>query len=272
MHPKGTLLRAGGIGIRLLILLTVWAACWKIAIASQEPKALPADQVTVRKKVNQFVFVSNISAMVGGFSAVSQSTYISISGLVQVSKEVTSGDLQQLMVAHFDTRPLFNSIMQHLNWIHTEKNPAEGQNPPTTEYYPPAQLLAFQLSGKNQSAYRYFSQLECTAACKAFVEKISDFASKVTLKQAQKGLYARAQKLSFPDFSSIHFDLEIKSAQLIFWPALAHLVQNEMALILMDAPNGKAELSDQFFLAAGQPVHIKIGEEAYLIFPYQYRP
>lgn len=222
------------------------------------------------EKLVQFVFTSQIGGMVGGFSAFSNSTYISLSGLIQVSKEETNGILHTLMIAHTDTSKLFNDIASNVDFTQMKKPLIDNKNNVLLEYHPPKKLLAYFFKRENESIYVYFGEAKYPKSCKKFLEKVSDFAAKNTLHYAKPGLYVRAHRVPAPNLQLIKFDLELERSDLISFPTLNTILQNEMALVRIYKKNGRAVLSDNIMIKSGVPIHTKIGKDAYIIFPYHY--
>ena len=224
------------------------------------------------EKLIQFVFTSQIGGMVGGFSAFSNSTYISLSGLIQVGKEETNGVLHTLMIAHTDTSKLFKDIASNVDFTQMKKPLTDNKNNVLSEYYPPKKLLAYFFQRDNEPIYEYFGEAECPKSCKKFLEKVSDFAAKTTLHYANPGLYVRAQRVPASNLQLIKFDLELERSDLLSFPTLNKILQNEMALVRIYEKNGGAIIADSIVIKPGDPIHTRIGKDAYLIFPYYYDP
>jgi hypothetical protein len=210
--------------------------------------------------------------MVGGFSAMSNSTYISLSGLVQVSKEETNGLLHTLMVAYTDTNKLFKDIVGKVDFAQLRKRVADNKNDELSEYYPPKKLFAYFFKVDNGFLSDYFEDANCPDSCKKLFETISDFSAKTTLHYAKPGLYVRAQRVHTSNEQLIKFDLELERSDLLFFPTLNKILHNEMALVQVHKKQDRTVLAGNIIVNAGDPIHARIGEDVYLIFPYRYDP
>lgn len=222
-------------------------------------------------KLVQFAFISQIGEMVGGFSAISNSNYISRSGLIQVSKEETNGILHTLMIGQTDSSVFFENLAKDPNFCSQMEKPLTDKNSNTvSEYYPPKTVVAYSYYGRDNIICEYYGEFESPEVEKIFLDKILDLAAKASLHAAEPGLYVRAQRNLVSSLDFIKFDLELELYEALNYVTLQKLIQNEMALIRVLEKNGKAILADNIMLEAGYPVHIRIGKRAYLIFPYRY--
>ena len=109
--------------LSFVIMILLFTISPSFNIKPEVQKGLARANAQELEKLVQFVFTSQIGGMVGGFSAISNSTYISLSGLIQVSKEDTNGVLHKLMIAHTDTCKLFKDIASKVDFTANEKTP-----------------------------------------------------------------------------------------------------------------------------------------------------
>ena len=257
-------------GLVIVLLLLIISPSFNIKHGVQENLACANAQEPER--LVQFVFSSQIGGMVGGFSAISNSTYISLSGLIQVSKEETNGVLHTLMIAHTDTSKLFKDISSNVDFSQMKDPLTKNRNNSLSEYYPPQKLLAYFFQRENETVYKYFGEANYPESCKKIFEKVSDFAANTTLHYADPGLYVRAHRVAAANLQLIEFDLELEPSDLLSLPTLNKILQNEMALVRTHEKNGRALLADNIMIKSGDPIHIRIGKDVYIIFPYYYRP
>jgi hypothetical protein len=221
----------------------------------------------------QFVFISQIGGMVGGSSAISNSQYISSSGLIQFSTEETNGVLHTLMIGHSDESKFFKNMAKDPNICPRMKKPlTDKQNEKLSEYYPPITIVAYSFHGGNNVACEYFGEVLNTEVVENFVNQASDIIAKTKLYPAAPGLYVRATRLLGSNLNLIKFDLELECSDLLSFATLNEMLENKMALVRVGEKNGRAVISDNVVIKAGNPVHIRIGKKAYLIFPYHYNP
>lgn len=259
-----------GLGFVIIVLLFTISPSFNLKPEAQG--ALARANAQKIEKLFQFVFTSQIGGMVGGFSAISDSTYISLSGLIQVSKEETNGVLHTLMIAQTDTSKLFEDIASNVDFTQMKTPVTDNKNNVLSEYYPPKKLLAYFFQKENDFFYEYFEEATFPNSCKIFLEKVTDFSAKTTLHYASPGLYVRAHRVRTSNLQLIKFDLELERSDLLSFPTLNKILQNEMALVQVNNINGRAILADNIVIKAGDPIHTRIGTDAYLIFPYHYDP
>lgn len=258
--------------LSLIVLVLFFAIIPLFDLNAETHTELIASNDQEIENLVQFIYTSHIGGMVGGSYAVSNSTYISISGLIQVSQEETNGILHSLLIAHTDTRKLFQDLTINYDSSQIERPQTNDRNNEVSEYYPPKKILAFFFQKGSNSIYEYYDNCKTSLSCYKFFEVLSDFTAKTTLRYANPGLYVRAQRLPASNIQFIKFDLELHRSDLQSLPTLNKILQNEMALVQIIIKNGRAVLTDNVEIKAGQPIHIRIGKDAYLIFPYYYDP
>jgi hypothetical protein len=217
----------------------------------------------------QFAFISNIGGMVGGLSAISNSTYISRSGLVQVSKEDTNGVLHTLMVAQTDTSEVFKDISRAGDFTKIGKANTDKKDNVLSEYYPPTKFVSYFYEGDSGSVHEYFGYDEHTGFAKKISDNISDFVAKTKLHSANLGIYVRAQRLPNKNLHFIKFDLVLEPDDLISFPILTSILENEMAMVGIPEKNGDARLDNNIVIRPGYNLHIRVGQKAYVVFTYQ---
>jgi hypothetical protein len=272
MFKRTTMWRLPEKSLRFVVVVLLFTISPSFNQNLKDHEALACANAQELEKVVPFVFTSQIGGMVAGFSAMSNSTYISLSGLVQVSKEETNGILHTFLVAHTDTSKLFQDIGGKMDFTQMRKPVADNKNDVLSEYYPPKRFFAYFLKREDGFFYEYFEETNCPDSCKKFVEKISDFSAKTTLHYAKPGLYVRAQRVNTSNLQLISFDLELERSDLLSFPTLNKILQNEMALVQVHKKQDRAILDGNIMVKAGDPVHARIGKDVYLIFPYRYDP
>jgi hypothetical protein len=233
--------------------------------------SLASAQSLDHKNVTPYIFVSEVGGMVAGFSATSHSKHISSSGLIQVSKEETNGVLHTLMTGHTDTSVFFENLAKDSNLCLQMEKPLTGKKSNmVSEYYPPGTLVAYYYSRGNSAICEYYGKVECTEVVKNLGDRVLDLVAKTRLYSAIPGLYVRAQRICALNLNLIKFDLELERSDPLSYATLNKILENEMALVRVREKNGRAVLTDNIVLKAGNPIHIRIGKCAYLIFPYRY--
>lgn len=272
MPKTASMWRLLGTKLCFVVVVLLLTMSPSLNIKSEIREDLARSNAQKLEELVQFVFTSQIGGMVGGFSAISNSTYISLSGLIQVSKEETNGVLHTLMIAHTDTSKLFKDIASNVDFTQMKKPITDNKNNVLSEYYPPRKLLAYFFQRENEPIYEYFGEAKYPKSCKKFLEKVSDFAAKTTLHYANPGLYVRAQRVPASNIQLIKFDLELERSDLLSFPTLNKILQNEMAMVRIYQKNGRAVIADNIVIKAGDPIYTRIGKDAYLIFPYHYDP
>lgn len=250
------------------VLLITISPAFNIQVEGQEEMARSNARTLV--KVVPFAFVSHIGGMVGGRSAVADTIYVSHSGLIQISKEDTDGVLHSLMIAHADTSKLFEEIIKNSESTTMKKLANKKRKIELPEYYPPHTVVAYFADGGKGSVYEYFEEAEYSEEGKKFIDIISQFVAKKEITHASPGLYMRSQRDLTSDLHLIKFDLELEQSDLLSLELLKNILENEMALIHIHGSNENPVLTKNVVIKAGNPLHIKLGRQAYLIFPYRY--
>lgn len=253
----------------MVILLTM---CLSFKIRPEVQKHPVSSSNEISDKVVQFAFISKIGAMVGGSSAVSNSRYISRSGLIQVSKEENNGAIHTLMTGYTDTGVFFENIVNPNLCPRLENPDGVKKSDIVSEYYPPTTLIAYSFFGDNNVTCEYFGEVVNTDLVKNFVDQATDLIAKTKLYPATPGLYVRATRLLTSNLNLIKFDLKLKRSDLLSFVTLNKMLENKMAMVRVREKNGRAVIADDIVIKAGDPIHIRIGKEAYLLFPYHYNP
>jgi hypothetical protein len=244
-----------------------------LEINSEVQRNSEFSEAGISGRVVHFAFISEIGGMVGGFSAISNSKYISRSGLIQVSREETNGVLHALMTGHTDTSVFFKNIAEDSNFCpRMEKSVVDQNSNIVSEYYPPKTLMAYFFYGGNNVACEYYGEVPNTEVAKSFVNKVLDLTAKTKLYPATPGLYVRAHRILASNLNLIEFDLELDRSDLLSFPILNKISEVQMALVRVGEKDGKAVIADNIVIKAGDPIHIRIGKVAYLVFPYRYNP
>ena len=132
--------------------------------------------------------------------------------------------------------------------------------------------MAYYFYGGNNVACEYYGEVANTEAAKSFVNKVLDLTVKTELYPVTPGLYVRAHRRFASNLNLIKFDLELEPSELLSFPILNKVFEIEMALVRVREQDGRAVIADNIVIKAGDPIHIRIGKDAYLIFPYRYNP
>ena len=252
----------------MVFLITIIHALYIQAEAQEE--MMRSNSTSTFLEVVQFTFVSHIGGMVGGRSAIADSMYISRSGLVQVSKEDTNGILHSLMISHTDTGQLFQEITKIAQLTESKKDDTENNNVVLPEYFQPKTIAAYLLNGVKSYIYKYFEEPEHSRIGRKVIDIISHFVANKELFPASSGLYVRSQRVITSDLHLIKFDLVLEHSDLLSFKLLKNILENEMALVHIHENNGNSVLAKNVVIRAGNPLHIRIGREVYLIFPFRY--
>ena len=218
----------------------------------------------------EFVFMSDIGGMVGGSSSISNSTYVSRSGLVQVSKEESNGVLHTLMMSQADTNELFNYVAKSCGLDDSKKPNVNSEDDVLSEYYPPTRFIAYFFLDAYGSFYDYGNQAGQPKLGKVLENSVSRLLAKTTLYSAKSGLYVRAQRLSAENLHLIGFDLTLDPSELSSYPKLKRILANEMAMVEIPENSGAATLDNVVALRPGNNLHIRLGGRPYVIFTYRY--
>lgn len=259
--------------LNLVIIVPLLTMSPTLEFRSKVQRDSAFSETGISDKVVHFAFISEIGGMVGGFSAISNSKYISRSGLIQVSKEETNGVLHELMTGHTDTSVFFENITKDSNFCpRMEKSVVDQNSNEVSEYYPPKTLMAYFFYGEKNVPCEYYGEVANTEAAKSFVNRVLDLTAKTKLYHATPGLYVRAQRILASNLNLIKFDLELEPSDLISFPILNKIFEITMALVRVREKDGRAVIADKIVIKAGDPIHIRIGKEAYLLFPYRYNP
>ena len=225
------------------------------------------------EKMHEFVFISEIGAMVGGSTAISNSKYISISGLIQVSKEENNGTIHNLMTGYGNTNEFFRDLSEDFDscpkWNMDEKGKKPGL---VTEYYPPTTLMAYSFLGHDNLVCKYFGEVSNNETAGKFINRVSAFVTRTELTSAPFGLYIRASHIINPKLNLIKFDLELKRSELSSYDKLNQVIKNQMAMVRVGNKNQLTLIADNVAIIPGKPIHVRIGNNAYLIFPYNFDP
>ena len=254
----------------MIILLVMSLSC-KIRAGAKKHSESTSNSIS--EKAAQFVFVSKIGAMVGGSSAVSSSQYISDSGFVQVSKEETNGVLHSLMSGSTDSSVFFENVAKAFETCPQMKGPHSAQeNGTVTEYYSPTTYISYTFFRGNNEVCEYNGEVSNSDLVKKFINQVSDFVAETKLSPAAPGLYVRTNRNPAANLNLIAFDLELKRSDLPSFGKLKQMLANKMAMIRVREKKSRAKIANNLVIQAGNPVHLKIGKEAYLLFPYRYDP
>lgn len=222
------------------------------------------------KETLPFVYVSKIGGMVGGFTATSNSQYISSSGLVQASKEETNGILHMLRFGHIDTSAFFNDLEKNYKSLLPKKKPSLHQKTPElSEYYAPQTLVCYLVSAQDNVACHYYGKDEIADAIRDFMNKIEKIIDKTELSMAKAGLYVRAQRIPKTELSFTTPDIKLQD--LTDNQILSSILENEMALVRIDEETAKAELANKITLLPDKPIYIQISDRLYLLITYRYK-
>jgi hypothetical protein len=257
--------------LSIIVILFIMSPSFKIRAEVQKHSVSSSDEIS--DKAVQFVFISEIGAMVGGSSAVSNSKYISESGLVQVSKEETNGVLHTLMTGLTDTSVFFENIGKGSNACPQMESPNTAkESGNVTEYYPPTTYIAYSFFSGSNEVCEYIGEVSNSDLVKNFVDQVSDLVAGTKLSPDSPGLYVRTSRNPTSNLNLIAFDLQLKRSDLPSFVKLNQMIANEMAMIRVREKNGRAVIAGDFTIQAGDPVHLIIGKEAYLLFPFRYDP
>ena len=244
----------------------------ELHVRAENPKEVEPPPARAALTLVPFAFISKIGGMVGGHSAVADSTYLSRSGLIQVSREDTSGVLLSLVTAQTDTGNILEELAASLGSPEAKTPPTDSTNVELPEYYAPQTVVAYFLHGKKGSVHEFVGEAGQATARQRFFDEISRFIATHKLSPAAPGLYVRAQRLPTSDLQLIKFDLECEESDLLSFTTLKQILENQMALLRVQEVDGSPLLARNVALKAGNPLHIRVGKQAHLIVPYRYAP
>jgi len=206
--------------------------------------------------------------MTGGFSSTAASEYISEHGLVQVSKEENTGILQVFSEGHVQKNAFLKIKPKSCPEI-TGSSVIEGEDI-VSEYYPQKTTATYLFHGSANDICEYSGDISEVKSMKDIASQVSVVIKETSLQKASPGIYARATKLAGQNLNFIKFDLDIDRKSLNSLATMNNIINNEMALIHVLEENGKAVITDAVKVNLGEPIHVRIENEAYLIFPYRY--
>ena len=250
-------------------LLLVTASFSTALVLLISPASKVRSEIMKDEEKAQFIFISQVGGMIGGSSASSTSLYISRSGLIQSSKEETDGELHSFTAGNTDSNIFFNAIGKDKDICSriTESSFHEEHNL-VSEYYPEETYVSCSFYTEDSKLCDYVGVVNKTDTIKNIIDHASILFSQAKASPAHPGLYVRATKLANMEF--IHFDLELESSDVPSFPIVMKLIESRTALILVTEED-EFKLTDTIVLKAGIPVHVRAGNEAYLLFPYLLR-
>jgi hypothetical protein len=262
--------------IVLLALLTVGVVLFSLlpSVLPTGPSGPISDTSSgggLHQKVVHFAYVSQIGGMVGGSTAVNNSQYVGITGLVQISREETNGVLHLLQIGHTDTKAFFDDVGLKSNFIKQKNRSVEqGRGLEVSEYYAPKTFLCYSGPPKGDFKYSYYRKNELTDDAKAFVNKVDKIIAELELSCAKKGLYARAQRIPDPELNFIEPDIYLQDISLSAKHMLHRIIENEMALIRIGEETEAIRLENDHKLIPDRPIYVQTGNLIYLIITYRF--
>ena len=236
-----------------------------------DQKKMPSDTGNTEEKA-RYIHVSRVGGMVGGFSATSDSKYFGPRGLVQISKEETSGVLHMLKQGQLDTSAFFNELFIKADDFAPQKSLAEEveDNIEVSEYYPPQITICLSIPKANVAYCNSYKEVEDNGIVTDLMKKIDETASTSELSPAESGLYLRAQRIHDPELYFIKADIKVPDLLSINNRRLRKAIENEMALIKMAEITDTVMKAGSIELRPDRPVYIQIGKEVYLLTSYTY--
>lgn len=212
-----------------------------------------------------YVYVSDIGGAAGGRVAESKSFYLAFSGLFQISRENTGGDLISLVQGRADAKVLFDWIAARWDAIAASPPPVPPDPGMSTEYYEPETEICVA-SGKGHSICRLYRDIPPILS--DLIRQGRTLVGASVPESEKSGVWGKIRPLGPGETSFITVDHVFDAGDLQAQPELAELFDHPLKLTQLSAKKyTDPKLMD--LLTPGRFSYIELDGNLYILFVYK---